>query len=82
MTANIKETIPCPTCNGTGTISGGPCTNCGGDGAYNTGIGLTPEWFDAITVKLDAIKTMLDSPVLGMQKMSSNLDDIMTKLDV
>jgi hypothetical protein len=35
--------------------------------------------FDA---KLDAIKAMLDSAVYGMQKMSSNLDDIMVKLDV
>ncbi len=35
-----------------------------------------------IASKVDAIKAMLDSPVLGMQKMSSNLDDLMVKLDV
>jgi hypothetical protein len=32
--------------------------------------------------KLDAIQAMLNSTVYGMQKMSSNLDDIMVKLDV
>ena len=36
----------------------------------------------ALSTKIDAIKTMLDSTVYGMQKMSSNLDDIMVKLDV
>ena len=35
-----------------------------------------------VIAKLDAIKEMLDSTVYGMQKMSSNLDDIMVKLDV
>jgi len=36
----------------------------------------------ALSNKVDAIKAMLDSAVYGMQKMSSNLDDIMVKLDV
>jgi hypothetical protein len=36
----------------------------------------------ANSTKIDAIKAMLDSAVYGMQKMSSNLDDIMVKLDV
>ncbi len=73
----------CPACHGAGTVSnpGLPdtvCSTCIGRGKY--------EQMDidlgGLESKIDAIKAMLDSPILGMQKMSSNLDDIMVKLDV
>jgi len=76
----------CQRCLGTGAVLGGgtypgenPCIWCAGTGFVDTGDTLDAE---TIITKLDAIKAMLDSPLIGMQKTSSNLDDIMTKLDV
>jgi DnaJ-class molecular chaperone len=72
----------CQRCLGTGIAHMGgttpaedPCVWCSGTGFVDTG-----DTLDGST--LDAIKAMLDSTAYGMQKMSSNLDDIMVKLDV
>ena len=66
------------------------CTECSGTGIEPGVERVLDNTFDddilaaiaALVVKVDAIKTMLDSPLIGMQKTSSNLDDIMVKLDV
>ena len=93
-TLNIQ--IPCWPCNGTGKISAGLdeqrnlieviCPRCAGNKLvdWGTAAGIDDLIASLITLnsKIDAIKAMLDSPILGMQKMSSNLDDIMAKLDV
>ena len=88
----IKHAWPCQVCFGTGihtyingagqTITENPCYACGGDGIYTGGGGIEDTQVQQLITKIDAIKAMLDSPTLGMQKMSSNLDDIMVKLDV
>lgn len=72
----------CHRCLGTGIAHMGgtapeenPCAHCAGVGYIDTG-----DTFDATTI--DGIKAMLDSTAYGMQKMSTNLDDIMVKLDV
>ena len=63
------------------------CTHCGGLG-YNVVDIIGDELNDIldkcndIKEKVDEIKAMLDSPTIGIQKISSNLDDIMVKLDV
>ncbi len=64
--ANIKFTIPCPGCSGTGirryTVGTSPeqpeenpCSVCGGDGLATMQSGIEPEWFDAVTAELDYI---------------------------
>ena len=86
--------IVCTYCRGSGLdirISDPPvqyeCHICNGVG-YHTidiiGDELTDimDKLNDIKEKMDEIKVMLDSPTLGLQKMSSNLDDIMVKLDV
>jgi len=84
--ALIKMFRICETCDGTGGTGldgkGNPlrnCPDCQGDGVED---GFDDTLLQQIITKLDAIKAMLDSPTLGMQKTSSNLDDIMVKLDV
>ena len=76
----------CSTCGGDGISEHGggtiPCVDCGGTGELQFGIVGGAEEITALSAKLDAIKEMLDSTVCGLQKMSSNLDDIMVKLDV
>ena len=71
--------VPAP--NGqTGSIN---CPWClGGRSGPWGDIDFIGEEIASMQVKLDSIKAMLDSTVFGMQKMSSNLDDIMVKLDV
>ena len=95
MTEQFKIYEKCPLCNGAGTMPASqstppsPCVMCKGigkvaekevEGAEQEAIEISS--LDTLTTKVDAIKTMLDSTVYGMQKMSSNLDDIMVKLDV
>jgi len=81
--------IKCLQCSGTGRLNpglgggeGAICNNCSGTGFEVLGKVEDVEDFTAITDKIDAIKTMLDSQTIGLQKMSSNLDDMMVKLDV
>ena len=63
-------------------ISEGTCPHCNGAGYRDEGLILDNTLILQIITQLDAIKAMLDSPLIGMQKTSSNLDDIMVKLDV
>ena len=89
MSTLLDTFTECERCQGTGIhtdkgvgglsdVNENPCTACSGTGSFKSGkVDVT----DLVT-KIDAIKAMLDSPTLGMQKMSSNLDDIMVKLDV
>jgi hypothetical protein len=77
----------CDACKGTGILGAGTveerkCAPCEGDGTIDYGTVEGADQIADLSTKLDAIKTMLDSPVYGLQKMSSNLDDIMVKLDV
>ena len=85
-TEPYKLKITCSRCNGSGLADLGlgnvECPDCKGDGVLDNGQIDGAEQIAELTTKLDAIKAMLDSPTLGMQKMSSNLDDIMVKLDV
>jgi DnaJ-class molecular chaperone len=83
----VKIKNICWTCNGTGEVPhyGVPpgtddCRDCDGQG-FNT-VDVIGDDFTELNTKIDAIKAMLDSAIYGMQKMSSNLDDIMVKLDV
>lgn len=83
--------LTCKACSGSGKSGDGNffCHSCQGTKQISPGTNIVLaylEYFDlvlsAMDVKIDAIKEMLDSAVYGMQKMSSNLDDIMVKLDV
>jgi DnaJ-class molecular chaperone len=80
---NLVFKTKCGACDGTGINSNvtpnEPCLSCSGTGYIISGASMD---ITELVAKIDAIKAMLDSPTLGMQKMSSNLDDIMVKLDV
>jgi len=88
--ANIKIYGQCLRCMGAGKLTEkvegiptllDPCPVCGGSGEVQSGT-LDVTKIKKIQDSIDDIKAMLDSPTLGLQKMSSNLDDIMVKLDV
>ena len=83
-----KTYSKCGQCSGTGKLNpglgggeGAECGHCSGTGYIETGK-INDTGDTVITDKIDAIKAMLDSQTIGLQKMSSNLDDIMVKLDV
>jgi DnaJ-class molecular chaperone len=86
MTTQLTIDQQCFACGGSGRVPlwvdganvGKDCVVCAGTGK------ISPEAIDIteLIAKIDAIKAMLDSTVYGMQKTSSNLDDIMVKLDV
>ena len=87
----MARTGICNDCKGTGEVpgtEGNPvvCPSCLGLGTRVTDpSGVLQDIITAQAAqdaKIDAIKAMLDSTVYGMQKISSNLDDIMVKLDV
>lgn len=89
MANKINIYQKCARCHGTGQVdelySDRTCPSCGGIGHSLSGDLDTTEYMasiDTLTAKVDAIKAMLDSAICGLQKMSSNLDDIMVKLDV
>jgi len=74
--------MKCLYCGGTGEVYGQRCPQCLGTKVAQGATEVAQSMIVALEAKVDAIKAMLDSAVYGMQKMSSNLDDIMVKLDV
>jgi len=74
----------CPNCSGPEWVVDVLCPVCFGSGStrLDNASAHLELVKDSLNAKVDAIKAMLDSAIYGMQKMSSNLDDIMVKLDV